>query len=151
MGLRMRGGRDDSHQEPYKQCIHKQPMQSHDPSRLFWPNGRGVSANGGIRWNRPWMHVSITCTGAYLGREEIDDGGGTSPSGRSCSADGWNDTCASKRPMGDAHDTGVCDPCLRTILCPISPTGQHGDVVCPQLHRMIEQSALDSAPCCALY
>jgi putative transposase len=21
------------------------------------------------------MHVSITCTGAYLGREEIDDGG----------------------------------------------------------------------------
>jgi putative transposase len=35
---------------------------------------RYVSANGGIRWNRQWVNVSITCAGASVGLEEIDDG-----------------------------------------------------------------------------
>ena len=35
---------------------------------------RYVSANGGIRWNRQWVNVSVTCVGAYVGLEEIDDG-----------------------------------------------------------------------------
>jgi len=35
---------------------------------------RYVSANGGIRWNRQWVNVSITCVGEYVGLEEIDDG-----------------------------------------------------------------------------
>lgn len=35
---------------------------------------RYVSANGGIRWNRAWVNVSITCVGEYVGLEEVDDG-----------------------------------------------------------------------------
>jgi putative transposase len=35
---------------------------------------RYVSANGGIRWNRQWVNVSITCAGEYIGLEEIDGG-----------------------------------------------------------------------------
>jgi len=35
---------------------------------------RYVSANGGIRWNRDWINVSIVCVGEYVGLEEIDDG-----------------------------------------------------------------------------
>lgn len=35
---------------------------------------RYVSANGGIRWNRQWVNVSITCAGEHVGLEEIDDG-----------------------------------------------------------------------------
>ena len=35
---------------------------------------RDVSANGGIQWNSQWVNVSITCAGAYVGREAIDDG-----------------------------------------------------------------------------
>lgn len=35
---------------------------------------RYVSANGGIRWNKQWINVSITCVGEYVGLEEIDDG-----------------------------------------------------------------------------
>jgi hypothetical protein len=35
---------------------------------------RYVSANGGIRWNRSWVNVSIVCVGEYVGLEEIDDG-----------------------------------------------------------------------------
>ena len=35
---------------------------------------RYVSANGGIRWNKAWVNVSITCAGEYVGLEEIDDG-----------------------------------------------------------------------------
>ncbi len=35
---------------------------------------RYVSANGGIRWNKGWINVSITCVGEYVGLEEIDDG-----------------------------------------------------------------------------
>jgi len=35
---------------------------------------RYVSANGGIRWNKHWVNISITCVGEYVGLEEIDDG-----------------------------------------------------------------------------
>jgi len=35
---------------------------------------RYLSANGGIRWNRQWLYVSVTCVGEYVGLEEIDDG-----------------------------------------------------------------------------
>ena len=35
---------------------------------------RYVSANGGIRWKRDWVNVSIVCVGEYVGLEEIDDG-----------------------------------------------------------------------------
>ena len=35
---------------------------------------RYVSANGGVRWNKRWVNVSITCMGEYVGLEEIDDG-----------------------------------------------------------------------------
>ena len=35
---------------------------------------RYVSANGGIRWNRDWINISIVCVGEYVGLEEIDDG-----------------------------------------------------------------------------
>jgi putative transposase len=35
---------------------------------------RYVSANGGIRWKRQWVNVSMTCAGEYVGLEEIDDG-----------------------------------------------------------------------------
>ena len=34
---------------------------------------RYVSANGGIRWNRRWVNLSIVCVGEYVGLEEIDD------------------------------------------------------------------------------
>jgi transposase InsO family protein len=50
---------------------------------------------------------------------------GRSTSARSNAAGCSNDTCASKMPMVDLHDSGNCDPCLRTIVLPISPTGQH--------------------------
>jgi putative transposase len=36
--------------------------------------GRDVSANGGLRWNRPWVNVSHVCAGEDGGLEEIDDG-----------------------------------------------------------------------------
>jgi transposase InsO family protein len=49
---------------------------------------------------------------------------GLSTSDRSHSAGCSNATCASKMPMVDAYDSGDGDPCLRTILLPISPTGQ---------------------------
>ena len=35
---------------------------------------RYVSANGGIRWSKQWVNVSISCAGEYVGFEEIDDG-----------------------------------------------------------------------------
>jgi putative transposase len=35
---------------------------------------RYVSANGGIRWNRQWGHVSTTCARASIGFEDIAGG-----------------------------------------------------------------------------
>src|SRR5918996_5030683 len=52
------------------------PMPSKLPPREY-PDRfevRYVSANGGIRWNRRWVNVSITCAGEYVGLEAIDDG-----------------------------------------------------------------------------
>ena len=52
------------------------PMPSKLPP-LEYPDRfevRDVSANGGIRWHRRWVNVSITCAGEYVGLEEIDDG-----------------------------------------------------------------------------
>ena len=35
---------------------------------------RYVSFNGGIRWKRDWVNVSIVCAGEYVRLEEIDNG-----------------------------------------------------------------------------
>jgi len=59
-------------------CYHASPREM--PSKLpplEYPDRfevRYVSANGGIRWNRKWINVSIVCVGEYVGLEEIDDG-----------------------------------------------------------------------------
>jgi putative transposase len=53
-----------------RQMPHKRPPRQ-DPDRC---EVRYVSAHGGIRWNRQWGHVSLTCAGDYLGLEAIDDG-----------------------------------------------------------------------------
>jgi hypothetical protein len=62
------------------------PASLYEPSSRQMPNKippleypdrfevRYVSANGGIRWNKGWVNVSITCVGEYVGLEEIDDG-----------------------------------------------------------------------------
>ncbi|MGH7462513.1 MAG: integrase core domain-containing protein, partial [Longimicrobiales bacterium] len=56
------------------------PSPRHMPDKippLEYPDRfevRYVSANGGIRWNKGWANVSITCVGEYVGLEEIDDG-----------------------------------------------------------------------------
>lgn len=31
---------------------------------------RYVSANGGIRWNKDWVNVSVVCAGEYVGLED---------------------------------------------------------------------------------
>jgi transposase InsO family protein len=52
------------------------PMPSKLPP-LEYPDRfevRYVSANGGIRWKRDWVNVSMVCVGEYVGLEEIDDG-----------------------------------------------------------------------------
>jgi putative transposase len=60
-----------SYYEPSpRQMPHKLPPLQY-PDRF---EVRYVSANGGIRWNRQWVNVSITCAGEYIGLEEIDDG-----------------------------------------------------------------------------
>jgi putative transposase len=57
-----------------------QPSSRPMPDRLpplVYPDRfevRYVSYNGGIRWNRDWVNVSIVCAGEYVGLEEIDDG-----------------------------------------------------------------------------
>ena len=52
------------------------PMPAHIPP-LEYPDRfevRYVSYNGGIRWRKDWVNVSIVCAGEYVGLEEIDDG-----------------------------------------------------------------------------
>lgn len=67
-------------------------LDMHTPSEIYAPSPRPmperipafeypdrfevryVSANGGIRWNRAWVNVSIVCVGEYVAFEEIDDG-----------------------------------------------------------------------------
>ena len=53
-----------------RQLPDKRPPRE-DPDRF---EVRDVSANGGIRWNRPLVTVSICCAGEYGGLEELDEG-----------------------------------------------------------------------------
>jgi putative transposase len=75
-----------NHQRPHEALDMQTPAALYEPSPrpmpatlppLEYPDRfevRYVSANGGIRWNRRWVNVSITCAGEYVGLEEIDDG-----------------------------------------------------------------------------
>ena len=73
-------------QRPHEALDMATPAARYEPSPRSMPNKlppleypdrfevRYVSANGGIRWNKQWVNVSITCVGEYVGLEEIDDG-----------------------------------------------------------------------------
>jgi putative transposase len=73
-------------QRPHEALDMATPASRYEPSPRSMPNKlppleypdrfevRYVSANGGIRWNKQWVNVSITCVGEYVGLEEIDDG-----------------------------------------------------------------------------
>ena len=73
-------------QRPHEALDMQTPASRYEPSPRSMPNKlppleypdrfevRYVSANGGIRWNKQWVNVSITCVGEYVGLEEIDDG-----------------------------------------------------------------------------
>jgi hypothetical protein len=75
-----------NHVRPHEALGQNTPASVHVPSTRAMPSKlpqleypdryekRYVSANGGIRWNRQWVNVSITCVGEYVGLEEIDDG-----------------------------------------------------------------------------
>jgi putative transposase len=73
-------------ERPHEALDMHTPVSRYDPSPRQMPDKllpleypdrfeiRYVSANGGIRWNRQWINVSITCVGGYVGLKEIDDG-----------------------------------------------------------------------------
>jgi putative transposase len=64
-------------QPPASRSASSPRQLSAKPPPLEYPDrfeGRYVSANGGIRWNRQWVHVSICCAGEDVGLEEIDHG-----------------------------------------------------------------------------
>ena len=73
-------------ERPHEALDMRTPDELYTPSTRPMPNRppafeypdrfevRYVSANGGIRWNRAWVNVSIVCVGEYVGFEEIDDG-----------------------------------------------------------------------------
>jgi putative transposase len=75
-----------NHERPHEALDMHTPASCYELSPRQMPNTlppleypdrfevRYVSANGGIRWNGPWVNVSITCAGAYVGLEDIDDG-----------------------------------------------------------------------------
>ena len=75
-----------NHERPHEALDMRTPAACDEPSPREMPNTRPpleypdrfevryVSANGGIRWNSQWVNVSITCAGAYVGLEDIDDG-----------------------------------------------------------------------------
>jgi hypothetical protein len=75
-----------NNERPHEALDLHTPASVYEPSPRDMPNNlppleypdrfevRYVSANGGIRWNRQWVNVSITCAGEYVGLEEIDDG-----------------------------------------------------------------------------
>jgi putative transposase len=75
-----------NHQRPHEALDMQTPAALYEPSPRPMPSKlppleypdrfevRYVSANGGIRWNRRWINVSITCAGEDVGLEEIDDG-----------------------------------------------------------------------------
>ena len=79
--------RDEFNEErPHEALDMATPASIYTPSPREMPNRlppleypdrfevRYVSYNGGIRWNKDWVNVSITCAGEYVGLEEIDDG-----------------------------------------------------------------------------
>jgi len=75
-----------NNERPHEALDMQTPACLYQPSAREMPNKippleypdrfevRYVSANGGIRWNRDWINVSIVCVGEYVGLEEIDDG-----------------------------------------------------------------------------
>jgi putative transposase len=75
-----------NHERPHEGLDMRTPAVCDEPSPRQMPTTlpplaspdrfevRDVSANGGIRWNSPWVNVSITCAGDYVGLEELDDG-----------------------------------------------------------------------------
>jgi len=75
-----------NHERPHEALDQETPASIYEPSRREMPNKlppleypdrfevRYVSANGGIRWNKNWVNVSVVCAGEYVGLEEIDDG-----------------------------------------------------------------------------
>lgn len=75
-----------NHERPHEALDQQTPASCYSaspremPSKLLplqYPDRfevRYVSANGGIRWKRDWVNVSIVCVGEYVGLEEIDDG-----------------------------------------------------------------------------
>ena len=75
-----------NHERPHEALDMQTPASRYEPSPRPMPHRlppleypdrfevRYVSANGGIRWNKRWVNVSITCVGEYVGLEEIDDG-----------------------------------------------------------------------------
>ena len=75
-----------NHERPHEALDMQTPAARFEPSPRPMPDKlpplqypdrfevRYVSANGGIRWNKRWVNVSITCMGEYVGLEEIDDG-----------------------------------------------------------------------------
>ncbi len=75
-----------NHERPHEALDQATPAACYTPSPRPMPDRvppleypdrfevRYVSANGGIRWNRRWVNVSIVCVGEYVGLEEIDDG-----------------------------------------------------------------------------
>lgn len=75
-----------NNERPHEALDQQTPGSIYQPSPREMPNKlppleypdrfevRYVSANGGIRWNKGWINVSITCVGEYVGLEEIDDG-----------------------------------------------------------------------------
>jgi len=75
-----------NHERPHEALDMQTPASRYAPSPRPMPHKlpplqypdrfevRYVSANGGIRWNKRWVNVSITCVGEYVGLEEIDEG-----------------------------------------------------------------------------
>ena len=75
-----------NHQRPHEALDMQTPAALYEPAPRPMPSQlppleypdrfavRYVSANGGIRGNRRWVNVSITCAGEDVGLEAIDDG-----------------------------------------------------------------------------
>ena len=81
-----------------------------------------VSANGGIRWNRRWVNVSIVRVGGCVGLEEIEDGIWNVYFEPSSFAVCTNGGCGLKTSTGGSSVIEMWNPCPRTVLLPMSPT-----------------------------
>jgi putative transposase len=121
--------REECHCQRPQEALDRQPPASrYDPSprqrphswppledpdrfevRESVPTGAFVGTIQGATLHIPaWAQMSASKTSTRAS--------GMSPSARSHLAGCSNDTGASKLSMGDSHDTGDGDPCLRTIL-----------------------------------